>query len=141
MVSKAYIGIGSNIGNSKENCIRALTTLDDFPRITITRKSSFYKTEPIGLKKQDWFTNIVVEIETSLNPELLLETLFKIERTMGRIRQEKWGPRIIDLDLLFYENLLYKFARLSLSLLCKNHLKSILLSALHPSSKTMIGDR
>ena len=108
MASTAYIGIGSNLGDSPSHCEAALSALDELPEIAIARKSSFYKTEPLGLKNQNWFINAVIEIETSLTPEYLLDALLKIEQTIGRVRRKKWGPRVIDLDLLFYENIILK---------------------------------
>ena len=74
--------------------------------IKITSKSSFYQTSPIGDIKQECFVNSVVKINTSLDPESLLSYLLGIETQMGRVRKEKWGPRIIDLDLLFYDSLI-----------------------------------
>ena len=108
MASTAYIGIGSNLGDSQTHCEAAINTLDNIPEIVVTQKSSLYKTEPLGTKAQDWFINAVVEIKTNMNPERLLNVLLKVEENMGRVRQEKWGSRIIDLDLLFYENLIFK---------------------------------
>lgn len=66
------------------------------------RVSSFYRTEPVGLENQDWFVNVAAEIRTLLTPRQLLEALLHIEEAMGRTREKRWGPRIIDLDLLFY---------------------------------------
>jgi len=66
------------------------------------RRSSLYKTEPVGGKDQPWFVNCVVEVRTVLKPRLLLSELKKIESDMGRQPAEKWGPRVIDLDILFY---------------------------------------
>ena len=74
--------------------------------IKIIFKSSFYQTAPIGDIEQDWFINSVIRVDTKLNPKELLLTLLNIESEMGRIRKEKWGPRLIDLDLLFYDNLI-----------------------------------
>lgn len=108
MVSTAYIGIGSNLGNPTVNCKDAITALDALPETAVTQRSSFYKSEPIGIKEQSWFINTVVEIETNFSPEELLVILLKIEYKMGRVRLKRWGPRIIDLDLLFYENLILK---------------------------------
>ncbi|HCK69167.1 MAG TPA: 2-amino-4-hydroxy-6-hydroxymethyldihydropteridine diphosphokinase, partial [Nitrospina sp.] len=63
-----------------------------------------YESEPVGEIEQNWFVNATVAIKTSLTPEALLNTIFKIEKVLGRERREKWGPRIIDLDLLVYED-------------------------------------
>ncbi|MBT6595223.1 MAG: 2-amino-4-hydroxy-6-hydroxymethyldihydropteridine diphosphokinase, partial [Nitrospina sp.] len=72
--------------------------------IEVIARSSLYESEPVGKIEQDWFVNTAVAIRTSLTPEALLNALFKIEKTLGRERREKWGPRIIDLDILAYED-------------------------------------
>lgn len=99
-----YIGIGSNLNEPLENCRRAMDHLSGHSKIKVTAHSSFYKTEPVGKTDQDWFINTVVEARTSLSPPDLLKELLSIENNMGRERLEKWGPRIIDLDLLFYDD-------------------------------------
>ena len=104
MKYKAFIGIGSNIGSSGENCIEAINLLHAPPEIEVVNKSSLYESEPVGIVGQSWFINAAVEIATTLKPEKLLKKLLKIEKMMGRERREKWGPRIIDLDLLIYED-------------------------------------
>jgi 2-amino-4-hydroxy-6-hydroxymethyldihydropteridine diphosphokinase len=100
----AYIAIGSNIGNPRGNCIEAIHEISKHDSIKIISKSSFYQTSPIGPIQQEWFINSAIKINTSLTPIKLLTNLLNIESTMGRVRQEKWGPRLIDLDLLFYDN-------------------------------------
>ncbi|MBI5428280.1 MAG: 2-amino-4-hydroxy-6-hydroxymethyldihydropteridine diphosphokinase [Nitrospinae bacterium] len=104
MSKTAYIGIGSNLENPLKNCKEAIGRLSARKGITLTARSSFYKTEPVGITDQDWFVNAVVEVRTTLDPPALLEALLEIERGMGRIRGKKWGPRSIDLDLLFHED-------------------------------------
>ena len=97
-----YIGIGSNLGNALKNCQHAVESLTLAKGIEITRVSSFYKTEPVGIENQNLFINAVVEIKTVLSTHNLFQTLQNIEKDMGREREVKGGPRIIDLDLLFY---------------------------------------
>ena len=106
MKHTAYIAVGSNIGKPLQNCIEAIHKISKNDYIKITSKSSFYQTSPIGNIKQECFVNSVVKINTSLNPESLLSYLLGIETEMGRVRKEKWGPRIIDLDILFYDSLI-----------------------------------
>jgi len=106
MIHTAYIGIGSNLGTSGKNCVEAIEKISTNDHIKIISKSSFYKTAPIGDIEQDWFINSVIRVDTKLNPKELLLTLLNIESEMGRIRKEKWGPRLIDLDLLFYDKLI-----------------------------------
>ena len=106
MTHTAYIAIGSNIGNPYQNCIEAIRNISKNDSIKVISKSSFYKTSPIGDIEQEWFINSVIKITTSFSPENLLSNLLNIETEMGRVRKEKWGPRLIDLDLLFYDNLI-----------------------------------
>ena len=114
MSHTAFIAIGSNLGTPKENCIEAIDIISSNPHIKITSKSSFYQTAPVGNTEQDWFINAVIKVSTQLNSDILLSALLKIESKMGRIRKEKWGPRIIDLDILFYDNLVIKKKDLTL---------------------------
>ena len=103
-MSVAYIGIGSNLGERKDNCHRALTLLKQ-KGIKITKKSSFYETEPWGYKNQPSFLNMVIEAETELGARDLLKTLQQIEKKLGREENFKWGPRTIDLDILLFDNM------------------------------------
>lgn len=100
---RAFIGIGSNIGNRIENCARAVELLSS--HASAVELSSVYSSEPVGLPNQPDFINLVAMVKTHLNPYDLLGELLYIERRMGRVRKERWGPRVIDLDLLFYEDL------------------------------------
>jgi len=108
----AYIGIGSNMASPEENCNEAADLLDDHPAISVSSRSSLYQTEPFGKSNQDWFVNSVVEVTTHLSPELLFKACLEIEKKMGRIRGEKWGPRIIDLDVLFYDDCVFRESNL-----------------------------
>jgi 2-amino-4-hydroxy-6-hydroxymethyldihydropteridine diphosphokinase len=97
-----YIGIGSNLGDSLQNCRQAIAHIAADPRNQLLRYSPFYWTEPVGEKNQNWFVNAVAAVETSMPPRDCLDFLLSIEQGMGRERREPWGPRVIDLDLLFY---------------------------------------
>lgn len=108
----AYIGIGSNLGDRKENCRRAIELLSRAGRVT--KVSSLYCTEPVGFKAQPEFINMVVELETSLPPDGLLDVCEGIEKEMGRKRQARWGPRAIDLDILLYGEKVIKTERLTI---------------------------
>ena len=99
----AYIGIGSNLGNKLDQCEKAISEILKADHHKLLAKSSFFKTRPIGYISQDWFINGV--IETDLNPYDLLLTLKSIESKMGRVKTLKWGPRIIDLDILLYDEI------------------------------------
>jgi len=83
-----------------------LDRLKNQARISLLKRSSWYLTEPVGLEDPEWFINGVVLVETDLAPEELLEQLLGIEKAMGRRRTVKWGPRVIDLDLLCYDRLI-----------------------------------
>jgi len=103
---QVYIGIGSNLGKKKENYLEALTRIAKIPKTRIIKESSLYESEPLGDSKE-WFVNGVIEIETELKPELLLKKCKNIERAMGRKKvRKRWGARIIDLDILFYNSLI-----------------------------------
>ncbi|MEW6448829.1 MAG: 2-amino-4-hydroxy-6-hydroxymethyldihydropteridine diphosphokinase [Bacillota bacterium] len=98
----AYVGLGSNLGDRKENLRRALQALRSTPGILVRRVASLYRTAPVGVSNQPEFLNTVVEVLTTLTPRRLLSRLLEIENELGRVRGERWGPRIIDLDLLLY---------------------------------------
>lgn len=97
-----YIGIGSNIGERLANCRQAIRRMDHIEGCRVGQTSRFYETEPVGAALQDWYVNGVIRMETTLDPYDLLSSLMSIESVMGRIRRQKWEPRIIDLDILLY---------------------------------------
>lgn len=99
----AYIGIGSNLGNRADNCIRAIKTLKE-KGLKILRRSSMIETEPWGVKEQPRFINMAIAIETDLSPEELLHLLKQVEVELGRTPGPRWSPRVIDLDILFYND-------------------------------------
>jgi len=96
-----FISVGSNLGDRKGNCLEALRLLEA-GGLLIVRRSAFYETEPWGGVAQGPFVNIVVETNTSLGPAELLGLLKSIEKRMGRSPTVRWGPRIVDLDILLY---------------------------------------
>lgn len=104
-MNKVYIGLGSNLGDPRKNLEKARQFIDEIPLTRITRVSSLYSSRPWGVKDQPDFINQVVEIETGLPPGELLQKLLEIEKHMGRKRLVKWGPRVIDLDILLYGSL------------------------------------
>jgi 2-amino-4-hydroxy-6-hydroxymethyldihydropteridine diphosphokinase len=104
MNHRALIGIGSNIGLAAENCKKAIALINK--SINVTDQSSLYESEPVGKENQAWFVNAAIEVHTTLAPEELLQLLLKIEQQLGRTRKEKWGPRVIDLDILDYEGII-----------------------------------
>ncbi len=98
------LGLGSNIGDREKNIINALHLLELNFSIKIISISSLYETEPVGLKEQPPFLNIVCKIKTELQPDELLKSCLSVEKDLGRVRMVHWGPRIIDIDILFYND-------------------------------------
>jgi 2-amino-4-hydroxy-6-hydroxymethyldihydropteridine diphosphokinase len=97
-----YIGLGANLGRREDTLMRALDLLRETPGIRVLRVSSMEETAPIGPAGQPPYLNAVAAVETTLQPLELLDRLQEIESALGRTRGEKWGPRLIDLDLLYY---------------------------------------
>lgn len=104
-MSKVWIALGSNMGEGRENLDLAIKMMNE-RGVLVEKVSTYIETEPYGYTEQDNFVNAVCITETKLSPRELLEVLLKIELDMGRVRIIKWGPRIIDLDILFYEDLI-----------------------------------
>lgn len=103
----AYLGIGTNIGDRLQNLIDAVEALELLPMTKVIEVSNVYETEPVGYDNQDKFLNIAVAVSTELTADNLLGASLGIEAGMGRVRTIKNGPRIIDVDLLLYENETY----------------------------------
>ena len=99
-----YLGLGSNLGNKQNYITKAIKLVSELENVEITKTSSMIITAPYGKTDQPDFLNCVIEIDTDLLPEELLRKCLDIENQLGRIRNEKWGPRTIDIDLLFYED-------------------------------------
>lgn len=103
MASKGYIGLGSNMGDRRAALCRALEGIAALPSTEIAEVSSIYETAPWGLVDQPAFLNCVAAIDTELDPFVLLQSLLTLEVKLGRTRDIRWGPRLIDLDLLLYD--------------------------------------
>jgi len=103
-MTKAYIGVGSNLGEREVHVRRAVEALGTIPRTTFVRVSSVYDTDPVGDIEQPRFLNAVACVESDLTAGELLWNLLLIEKRLGRIRTKarRWGPRTIDLDLIFF---------------------------------------
>ena len=99
-----YLGLGSNLGDKHEFITKAINQISKFKNTEITRTSSMITTKPYGKTDQPDFLNCIIELDTDILPEELLKKCLDIENQLGRIRNEKWGPRTIDIDLLFYED-------------------------------------
>jgi 2-amino-4-hydroxy-6-hydroxymethyldihydropteridine diphosphokinase len=102
---KAWLGLGGNIGDPVSSMGLALRALHRRGDTHILAVSNVYKTPPWGKTDQAWFHNACAEVETSLAPEALLATCLDVEKRMKRQRLERWGPRIIDIDVLAYEGM------------------------------------
>lgn len=99
----AYIGVGSNVDGPRQQVLHGIELLAQLPGCHVLRQSSIYQSAPFGPVEQDDFMNAVVAIETAVPPDILLACLKEIERVQGRDpRAERWGPRVIDLDILVY---------------------------------------
>ena len=102
-MTTSYIGIGSNVGDRREFCRKAVRSLDSAEGIRVTRVSSLYETAPVGGPPQRSFINVVAKIDTELEPRALLEICQAIEHRLGREPSDiRWGPRVVDLDILLY---------------------------------------
>lgn len=110
----AYISIGGNLGDKRENLRNALIKIHENENIILTEISSFYETAPWGKSNQPPFLNAAAKILTKLSPEDLLKTLQNIESEMGRVRKEHWGERLIDVDIVHYEGVSVKSENLTL---------------------------
>ena len=101
----AFISIGSNLGDKVGNCRSAIEALSRLEATDVVDKSPFYKTAPVDYLDQDWFVNVAVKVTTGLGPLRLLEQLQEIQRRAGRVKDPiRFGPRIVDLDIIFYDD-------------------------------------
>lgn len=103
-----YLGLGSNLGDRVANLQKALE------HFSILQQSSFYETEPVDFLEQPWFVNAAVSIDTNLEPNDLLDYCLAIEKKLGRVRDVPKGPRLIDIDILFYEQIILSTSSLTL---------------------------
>ena len=101
-MTTAYVGLGANLGSREETIRRAVELLGEAEGVDVLAVSQLRETEPVGVVDQPPFLNGAVAIETMLRPRGLLDLLLDIERRLGRVRDERWGPRTVDLDLLVY---------------------------------------
>ena len=101
--ARAYLGLGSNLGDRHANLVAAAGLVADQPGVAVAASSRVYETEPVGGPDQPEFLNVVVEVDTDLTARELLTTCLGVERDLGRIRDVRWGPRTVDVDLLIYD--------------------------------------
>jgi 2-amino-4-hydroxy-6-hydroxymethyldihydropteridine diphosphokinase len=101
-VTLAYVGLGANLGERESTLARAVKLLGEADGVEVGGVSELRETNPVGVVDQPPFLNGAVTVDTTLPPRALLDLLLEIERSLGRVREERWGPRIVDLDLLVY---------------------------------------
>ena len=111
---KAWLSLGANIGDPPAQLAEAIRRMAAHPAVSVVRQSSVLTTKPWGKTDQPDFANQAVAVETSLEPLELLDVILGIELDMGRVRQEVWGPRLIDIDMIAYERVEMTSPRLTL---------------------------
>src|SRR5437867_4459930 len=109
----AFLGLGSNLGDKRQNLKLAFESLES-AEVYVEATSPIYATEPLDFKDQDWFLNQVIRVSTPLNPEALLACCAAVEETMGRQRKVPKGPRIIDIDILLFDDSVLNTEKLTL---------------------------
>ncbi len=112
-MATVYIGIGSNLGHREGNCLRGLELMGE-NGLVLGKRSSMHETEPWGVLEQPRFINMVVSVETDLDPVRLLALLNDIEKLAGRKETVRYGPRALDLDILLYDSLVVKESALEI---------------------------
>lgn len=105
-MNKAYLGLGTNMGDKQAYLKEACKIISDNTNINIVKISKVYKTKAWGYTNQDDFLNICIEVDTNLSPEELLEVCHEVENKLNRVRVIRWGPRTIDVDILFFNNII-----------------------------------
>lgn len=104
--NKVYIAAGSNLGDKEETLKEAIYKIDKRKDCVVTKVSNFYTTDPVGYEDQDQFVNCVFEINTLQTPSELMDTLLEVEKDFKRERIIRWGPRTLDLDIIFYNDII-----------------------------------
>ncbi len=111
----AFISVGSNLGNKLDNCLKGIAALTESGQSAMLGASRFYRTSPVDYKEQDWFVNAAVKVGTLLDPLELLDELIAIQRRTGRRADAiRFGPRVLDLDILLYEDRVIRTPRLEI---------------------------
>ena len=113
-MAKAWLSLGANIGEPAAQVLEAIARLDARENIALTARSSIFITAPWGKTDQPDFANAAIEVETSLSPLDLLAVCLDVEKSLGRVRLERWGPRRIDIDIIAYDDLVLNTPALTL---------------------------
>ena len=115
MEHRAYIGVGSNQGEKEDNCRRAVREIGRMPQTRVTEVSTWFVTEPWGAASTEWYVNGVVAVDTGLQPAILLQYCQALERKMGRRPSPvRWADRVIDLDILFFDDMVLEGPELTI---------------------------
>ena len=114
MTSRAWLSLGANLGDPRAQLAEAVRRIGAHPEIEVIAQSSVLVTKPWGKLNQPDFANLAIGIETTLKPLELLDILLSIELEMGRVREEVWGPRLIDIDIIAYDQFEIRSPRLTL---------------------------
>ncbi len=110
---EVFLGLGSNLGDRSKNVDNSIHLLQEMEGVELKERASNYETEPVG-PPQPWFINTAVKLETTFSPELTLTKCKEVERRIGRVDSGKWGPRLVDLDLLLVGNLVLETEKITL---------------------------
>ena len=113
-MATSFLSLGSNLGDRLDHLSKAVTALANQPKIKVLIVSSVYQTKPVGGPEQDDYLNAVVKIQTELSPIDLLAITQSIENNQGRVREVRWGPRTLDIDVLTYDDLIFADEKLTL---------------------------
>ncbi|MCO4329783.1 2-amino-4-hydroxy-6-hydroxymethyldihydropteridine diphosphokinase [Staphylococcus hyicus] len=140
-----YLGLGSNIGDREQQLQSAVERLDQVTEIHVQHMSSMYETKPVGYVEQPDFLNVCLHIKTTLSPEALLHQCLRIEKELHRVREVRWGPRTIDIDVLLYgdeiiesEQLIVPHPRMTARAFVMIPLNEIAAHVIEPRSKKTI---
>ena len=113
-MTRAYIGLGSNLANPRQQLSKALYALTQLPKTTVVATSALYQSAPVGPQNQPDYLNATVALDTALEPLALLDALQAIETQQGRVRKEHWGARTLDLDILLFGSHIINTPRLTI---------------------------
>ncbi len=105
---RVFLGLGSNLGDRRGNLLSALRMLDSIPGVRVVEVSSIYESEPWGPVEQPNFLNLVALVSTRRGPREMLEACREVEDALGRVRDVRWGPRTIDVDILLYDDIAWE---------------------------------
>ena len=137
----AYLGLGSNVGDRFRYLVEAVEKLKEGPDVRVANVSGIYETEPVGIKDQGTFLNLVLEVLTTLTPVSLFSRIKSIEQDLGRSPGVRWGPREIDIDILLYDDLTIQADGLTIPHVSMNNRRFVLVplaeiapEIIHPSA-------